>query len=79
MTATITKTDEEWRAQLSDEARRMPGRTVGDLGLFQHQNIALAHPREVIGNGATDGASPDDDDLRVAVGLHAFTFRLSGS
>ncbi len=50
-----------------------------DLRLFQHQDIAFTLPGQVIGDGTADGARADDDDLRVPVGLHAFTFRFSGS
>lgn len=40
----------------------MPCRTVGELVLFEQQNIFLAILREPVRDAATDDPSADDDD-----------------
>src|SRR5579885_2310143 len=47
---------------LADQARRVPGRAARDPALLQHQHVALAELRQVIGEAASDDAAADDDD-----------------
>ena len=52
------------RPQLPDEAGGMPGGTVGEPVLFDEDDVALAHLRQVIGDTASEDAAADDDDSR---------------
>ena len=54
-------------AKLADEARRMPGASVGDLRFLEQQDVALAAPRQRIGDRAADRPAADDDDARMAI------------
>jgi len=38
----------------------MPGRPFGQAGAFQKYNVFLAHAGQVISNGTSDDAPPDD-------------------
>ena len=55
-------------AELADEARRMPGRAVGEPALLGQQDIRGAGPAQMIGERGADDPSPDDEDAAVAVG-----------
>jgi hypothetical protein len=52
-------------AQLADEARRMPGRTMRELQALQHDNVFHAALCQVVGDAAADDAATDDDDAGV--------------
>ncbi len=62
------------RPHLADEARGVPSGPAGDPPLLQHQHVAPAELRQVIGEAAADDAAPDDHDLglrRQACRVHS--------
>src|ERR687897_38550 len=66
------------RATMADEPGGMPGRAAGEPPLLDEHDVALAHLRQVIGDGAADHAAADDDDLGGGgeVGAHRFETTL---
>ena len=50
-------------AELSHEARRMPGGAAGQFALFQEDHIAPSHLGQVVGDAAAHDASADNDNL----------------
>ena len=58
------------RAQLPDEACRMPGRAGGELALLQEHDVRLMVARQMVGGRAADDAAADDDDLGMSGQAH---------
>ena len=50
-------------AQLGDETGRVPGGACRQLVLFEKKDVGASALRQVIGDGAADDASTDDDDF----------------
>ena len=53
-----------------EAARRVPGRTGGQLGALDEHDIAPAEPGEVVKHAAPDHPAPDHRDLHI--GFHGF-------
>ena len=54
------------RAELGDEAGRVPRRAAAELPALAQQDIGNAELRQVIGDRATGNTAPDDEDLYLA-------------
>jgi len=54
----------EGRAQLADQAGRVPGGAAGELLALQHHHLRPAELGQVIGDRAADDAAADDDHPR---------------
>ena len=54
------------RAQLADEARRVPGRAGREVVLLDEHDVLPAEPREVVGDAAAADASADHDGPGLA-------------
>lgn len=52
----------------------MPGRTGGELTLFQQNHIGLVIARQVISGRASDNSSANDNNLRAFGQFHDFVF-----
>jgi hypothetical protein len=61
------------RAELTDEAGRVPGRPGRELRALEEQRVGNAHFAEVIGDRAADNPSPDNNDLRGLRKSHYFS------
>ena len=53
------------RAQLPDEAGRVPGGAAGEPSLLQQHDVAPAEFGQMIGDRASDHAAADDDRARA--------------
>ena len=68
-------------AQLAHEAGGVPGRAVREAALLQNDDVALAELGEMIGDGAADGATANNDDFcagRDLVSSHVVNVSCSG-
>ena len=58
-------------AQLPDQPRRVPRRTVCELQAFQQHHVAHTALGQMVGDAATDDASADDDDAGFCGQIHS--------
>ncbi len=64
--------DRRRRAELPDQAGRMPGRAAGQLALLDQHHVGLVVAGEMVRGGAADDAAADHDDSGVGGhGRHA--------
>ena len=54
-------------AKLADQARRVPGASVGDLRFLEQYDVTFAAPCQRISNRAADRPAADDDDARMTI------------